>query len=143
MKKQFINIAESDLVLVLNYVLHIPNRPRIITLKGEVGAGKTTFVRALVKALGAVDTVSSPTFSLINEYKTKDNAYIYHSDWYRIKETSELLDLGIEDYIYSDHILIIEWPEIGTTLLKGETVLEIAILHENKGRTYNIETISL
>lgn len=127
---------------MLNYVLNFPNRPRIITLKGEVGAGKTAFVRALVKALGAADAVSSPTFSLINEYKTKDDAYIYHSDWYRIKDVTELLDMGIEDYIYSTHILIIEWPEVGAALLKGETVLAMEITHENSGRSYSIETQS-
>lgn len=143
MKKEFINIAETDLVLVINYVLNIQNRPRIITLSGNVGAGKTTFVRALIKSLGAADLASSPTFSLINEYKTTDNTLIYHCDWYRIKDAMELLDMGMDEYIYSDHILIIEWPEIGSTLLHGESVLAIEIMHENPGRTYSIETLLL
>lgn len=78
---------------------------------GEMGVGKTTLIKALVKALGSNDEVSSPTFSIVNEYETNDNQFIYHFDLYRIKEVEELYNLGIEDYLFSNNWSIIEWPE--------------------------------
>ena len=78
---------------------------------GDMGVGKTTLIKALIKALGSNDEVSSPTFSIVNEYETNDNQFIYHFDLYRIKEVEELYNLGIEDYLFSNNWSIIEWPE--------------------------------
>lgn len=78
---------------------------------GDMGVGKTTLIKALVKTLGSNDEVSSPTFSIVNEYETNDNQFIYHFDLYRIKEVEELYNLGIEDYLFSNNWSIIEWPE--------------------------------
>jgi tRNA threonylcarbamoyladenosine biosynthesis protein TsaE len=78
---------------------------------GEMGVGKTTLIKALVKALGSNDEVSSPTFSIVNEYATNDNQFIYHFDLYRINEIEELYNLGIEDYVFSNNWSIIEWPD--------------------------------
>lgn len=77
---------------------------------GEMGAGKTTLIKALVKALGAPDLASSPTFSLVNEYQTKDGP-IYHFDFYRIEDEAEALDMGIEDYLNTNSWKFIEWPQ--------------------------------
>ncbi len=75
-----------------------------------MGAGKTTLIKALVQSLGSNDVVSSPTFSLVNEYEITDDK-IYHFDLYRIRDENELLDIGFEDYIHSKHWVFIEWPE--------------------------------
>lgn len=78
---------------------------------GEMGVGKTTLIKALVKALGSDDNVSSPTYSLVNEYLA-ENKSIYHFDFYRINSIEEVYDMGFEDYLSQDAIIIIEWPEL-------------------------------
>ena len=88
-----------------------------------MGAGKTTLIKSLVKALGATDIASSPTFSLVNEYETNDNI-IYHFDLYRVNEEEELYNFGIETYIYSDKYVFVEWPDLLKSMLQEEyTVL--------------------
>lgn len=78
---------------------------------GDLGAGKTTFIKALCRQLGVIDLVSSPSFAIINEYQTDTNKFIYHFDFYRIKDTEEIFDIGYEEYIQSENICFIEWPE--------------------------------
>ncbi|MFN3782509.1 MAG: tRNA (adenosine(37)-N6)-threonylcarbamoyltransferase complex ATPase subunit type 1 TsaE [Spirosomataceae bacterium] len=78
--------------------------------EGEMGAGKTTFIRALCTALGVSDTVQSPTFGLVNEYSTHEGETLYHFDCYRLENPSEALDLGIDEYLYSGNLCFIEWP---------------------------------
>lgn len=101
-------------------------------LVGEMGAGKTTFVKALCKALGVEDTVSSPTFSIVNEYTTKAGKTLYHFDFYRLKEIEEALDFGLEDYLYGEGICLMEWADIVAELLP-DNVLEINITERNNG----------
>lgn len=84
---------------------------KTILIHGEMGVGKTTFIKALVKSIGSDDEINSPTFSIVNEYKSKENL-IYHFDLYRIKNLEEAYNFGIEDYLYSDNWSIIEWPEL-------------------------------
>ncbi|AUC81342.1 tRNA (adenosine(37)-N6)-threonylcarbamoyltransferase complex ATPase subunit type 1 TsaE [Lacinutrix sp. Bg11-31] len=97
--------------------------------KAEMGAGKTTLIKALVKILGCNDTVSSPTFSLVNEYQSK-NETIYHFDLYRVEDESELYDFGIEEYLNSGAYLFIEWPELAKDLIETYNCITISVKND-------------
>jgi tRNA threonylcarbamoyladenosine biosynthesis protein TsaE len=90
---------------------------KIILFYGEMGAGKTTLIKEICKQLGVIDTMSSPTFSVVNEYKARDTKIIYHFDLYRIKNIEECFDLGMEEYLYSGNYCFIEWPDVALPLL--------------------------
>ena len=95
----------------------------VFALYGKMGAGKTTFVKALCQELGVEDVVTSPTFAVINEYRSDiAGELIYHFDFYRIKKLEEVYDMGYEDYFYSGALCFIEWPELIEELLPGNTV---------------------
>ena len=95
----------------------------VFALYGKMGAGKTTFVKALCQELGVEDVVTSPTFAVINEYRSDiAGELIYHFDFYRIKKLEEVYDMGSEDYFYSGALCFIEWPELVEELLPGNTV---------------------
>ena len=105
--------------------------------KAEMGAGKTTLIKALVKALGSNDAVSSPTFSLVNEYYSKTET-IYHFDLYRVEDENELYDIGIEDYLNTEAYLFVEWPEVITPLLLEKYHFVSIITSLNDSRILNI-----
>lgn len=105
---------------------------RIFAFYGAMGAGKTTFIKALCQELGSADYVTSPSFALINEYSTANGSVIYHFDFYRIKKLEEAYDLGYEDYIYSGNYCFIEWPEMIESLLP-EGIIEVRIMEANNG----------
>lgn len=94
----------------------------IFAFYGKMGAGKTTFVKAVCDELGVEDAVSSPTFAIVNEYEAADGRPIYHFDFYRIKRLSEAYDMGCEEYFYSGNPCFIEWPELVEDILPEETV---------------------
>ncbi|TKG92380.1 tRNA (adenosine(37)-N6)-threonylcarbamoyltransferase complex ATPase subunit type 1 TsaE [Puteibacter caeruleilacunae] len=96
--------------------------PRVFAFYGKMGAGKTTFIKAVCEELGAQDYVTSPSFAIINEYTTTKVGEIYHFDFYRIKSLEEAFDLGYEDYFYSGKYSFIEWPEKIETLLPPNVV---------------------
>ena len=96
------------------------NPNKIILFNGKMGAGKTTFINALAKTMGVNDTTGSPTFSLVNEYRTDDNQILYHFDVYRLKSESEAYDMGMDEYLYSGHWCFIEWAEKIPNLLPQE-----------------------
>ena len=95
---------------------------RIFAFYGSMCSGKTTIIKAICRALGAVDIVSSPTFTLVNEYRTAKGESLYHIDFYRIKKLEEVFDFGIEEYFYSGSYCFIEWPELIGDILPPETV---------------------
>lgn len=104
---------------------------------GDMGVGKTTLIKEIVKQLGYSDVVNSPTFSLVNEYEVK-NDKLYHFDFYRVNDEKEALDIGIEDYFYSDHWNFIEWPEKISRILPNHKN-DIIVTQNNDGtRTLKI-----
>ena len=94
----------------------------VIAFHGEMGAGKTTFIKAVCQALQVTDSVSSPTFSIINQYKTRQNSIVYHMDLYRIKDEEEALMAGVEDCFYSGSLCLVEWPEKAPRILPDNTL---------------------
>lgn len=106
---------------------------RLIAIEGEMGAGKTTFVRELCRQLGVQDEVSSPTFSLVNEYYSSKHGSVYHFDFYRMKDEDEAMDIGLEDYLSSGYFCIMEWPEKIRNFLPEEcAVLRIGVQQEKR-----------
>jgi tRNA threonylcarbamoyladenosine biosynthesis protein TsaE len=98
----------------------------VFAFYGSMGAGKTTFIKAICEELGVDDVVTSPTFAIVNEYLTSTGGTIYHFDFYRIKKLEEVYDMGYEDYFYSDALCFIEWPEMMEELLpEGATKVQI------------------
>ncbi len=105
------------------------NPNKIIIFNGEMGAGKTTLINALCKQLGVLDATSSPTFSLVNEYQTIDNQMVYHFDFFRIKTENEALDMGVDDYFYSNQYCLIEWAEkIPNLIPDNHSIINISAL---------------
>ena len=107
---------------------------------GQMGVGKTTFIKAICKNLGTIDLVSSPTFAIINEYSTQKGEIIYHFDFYRIKSATELLDIGFYDYCNTDSYGFIEWPEKAENIIPEDFVK--VLLHADSDET-RILTFSL
>jgi tRNA threonylcarbamoyladenosine biosynthesis protein TsaE len=109
------------------------NPKKVLLFKGIMGVGKTTLIKSLAKNLGVNDATSSPTFSLVNQYQITDNQYIYHFDVYRLKNETEALDMGIEEYLYSGNWCFIEWPENIPSLIPEEhSTINIEILPDGK-----------
>ncbi len=109
------------------------NPKKVILFFGEMGAGKTTFIKALTQKLGVQSNTSSPTFSLVNEYQDHNGAPLYHFDVYRLKTETEAYDMGIDEYLYSGHWCLIEWPEKIPTLIPAEhSVIKIRALADGR-----------
>jgi tRNA threonylcarbamoyladenosine biosynthesis protein TsaE len=117
MRKEWKVNDESELFEVAKELLDFADSQKIFCLFGEMGAGKTTFVKALCKALGVLDLVSSPTFSIVNEYATEKDEAVFHFDFYRIRNLEEAYDIGYENYFFSGDYCFIEWPEKIESLL--------------------------
>ena len=111
---------------------------KIFAFYGSMGAGKTTIIKAICEVLGASDIISSPTFTLVNEYRTFKGDTIYHIDFYRIKKLEEVFDFGVEEYLNGDTFCFMEWPELVEEILPQETVrVRITVDDENQ-RTLDI-----
>ena len=94
----------------------------IVALRGEMGAGKTTLIREICDRLGVADTVTSPTFAIINEYKDRGHRPVYHFDFYRINRIEEAFDFGYEEYFFSGNLCLVEWPEKIESLLPDDAM---------------------
>ena len=114
--------------IVANKILK-QNPNKIILFNGEMGVGKTTLIKQICINLGVSNTISSPTFSLVNEYKINNNQSIYHFDVYRLKNETEALDMGIDEYLYSNNWCFIEWSEKIINLIPDEhSIINIELL---------------
>lgn len=105
---------------------------KIFAFHGAMGAGKTTFIKAVCEELGVKETITSPTFAIINEYKDREGSSIYHFDFYRINKLEEVFDFGYEDYFYSGDLCFIEWPEIVNSILPENSV-RVSIEEQENG----------
>lgn len=109
------------------------NPNKVVLFYGNMGVGKTTLIKSLAKQLGVTATTSSPTFSLVNEYQIANNQCIYHFDFYRLKNETEALDMGIDEYLYSNNWCFIEWADnIPNLLPEKYSVIKIELLSDGK-----------
>lgn len=115
----------------------------VFAFYGKMGAGKTTFIKAVCEELGVTDVINSPTFAIVNEYRSDTTGeLIYHFDFYRIKKLEEVYDMGYEDYFYSGAVCFIEWPELVEELLPGNTVKVTIEEVENGARRLTLEELA-
>jgi len=132
MELEFRINTEKDLILIVEKVLVIGTKK--IVLYGQIGAGKTTFVKAFCKQLQTQETAHSPTFSLVNEYEYSDGL-VYHFDLYRLESLEEAIDIGIEDYLDDEHYCFIEWAELIDNILPEQLIELYFTPNENGSRT--------
>ena len=126
----------NDLVIVAQSIIKHSFNKKIVLLNGEMGVGKTTLVKEIAKLLGVEENVSSPTFSIVNEYH--GNEVIFHFDFYRLDEEDEAYDFGIEEYFDSGNLCLLEWPEkISNLLPSSDLCLDVQITLKNNRRIYN------
>lgn len=111
---------------------------KVFAMFGPMGVGKTTFVKAVCKILGVEDTITSPTFAIVNEYRTNTGNQIFHFDFYRIRKVEEVYDMGYEDYVYSGAVCFLEWPELIEELLPEDAVRVTLSEEEDGTRTITL-----
>ena len=123
----------SELDNVAEQIISSLDGSNVVLFRGGMGAGKTTLISRIVAQLGAEDTVTSPTFALVNEYEGADKMLIYHFDFYRIDKVEEVFDLGYEEYFYSGDLCLVEWPEKIEALIPDD-VMTVKIEVEDDGQ---------
>ena len=122
----------NDLAAIAREVIAIAEH-RTLLFRGEMGVGKTTLIKEICNILGVEDRVSSPTFSLVNEYRTSANEVVFHFDFYIITNEEEALDMGIEEYLYQKNWCLIEWPEnIGNLLPLDAVQIHLSVLDDGQ-----------
>ena len=137
MKNRYISYNLLDLEKIAYSILKKTQGMKTFIFIGDMGVGKTTLIKELSLQLGVNDTITSPTFSIINEYNSLKDLKVYHFDLYRIKDENEALDFGIEEYLYSDDYCFIEWPERISGLINSN-VVEIKIELDRQNRIIDI-----
>ncbi|WP_421762770.1 tRNA (adenosine(37)-N6)-threonylcarbamoyltransferase complex ATPase subunit type 1 TsaE [Ekhidna sp.] len=120
------NYNEEELQEVARKLISNFGQIKVWCFDAEMGAGKTTLTKQICRELGVGDEMSSPTFSIVNEYQTESGQEIYHFDFYRLKDMEEAMDIGVEDYLFSGNLCLLEWPAIIEPLLPDE-YLQISI----------------
>ena len=131
----------DDLDQISGEILLTCSKSHIFTFEGQLGAGKTTLIKSLCRYLGYTDEVTSPTFSLVNEYQTP-SSMIYHMDLYRLNSENELLDIGFEEYLDGDAFCFIEWPQIAENLIVQSHYKIKILLNEDLTRKIEIDFVS-
>ena len=127
----------DELDKVAGQILDKYPKSRLFAISGPMGAGKTTFIQALCRKLEVKDNVTSPTFSIVNEYRTKADKPVYHFDLYRLRKPEEMLDIGYEDYFYSGNYCFIEWPEVSADLIPDDCLyITIVVDDDTKARNF-------
>ena len=139
MKRTIHITSEEELAQVADAILAATGRRTVVAFRGEMGAGKTTLIREIVARLGSTDTVTSPTFAIVNQYKGKNRRTIYHFDFYRIDDIREAYDFGYEEYFYSGDLCLVEWPEKIERLLPENVVTVRISVDSETSRTFEIE----
>ena len=134
---KFENLEIKDYDRVSEYILN-NNYSNIFLFYGEMGSGKTTLIQSLCRNIGVFDKVLSPTFSIINEYQIKNKSLLYHFDFYRIKTIDELVEIGFDEYVYSNKICFIEWPQIAMKLIPRKFIKIKIDINKNLKRNINI-----
>ena len=112
---------------------------KVFAFYGKMGAGKTTFIKAVCQELGVEDVITSPTFALVNEYTAGDGSPIFHFDFYRVKKLEEVYDMGYEDYFYSGALCLMEWPELVEELLPQDAVAVTIHANADGSRSIDVE----
>lgn len=131
-------VDEQHLQEVVDEIIARLDASNVILLKGDLGTGKTTLTKLLLQTLGVNDTITSPTFNIVSEYRLSSGKQVYHFDLYRIQSEDELYQIGFEEYIDSGNLCIIEWPEIAVHLLNLNCItIEISI--EGNLRRYHLK----
>ncbi len=126
-----IDSLENIHVAAKEFIANMGNG-KVFAFYGKMGAGKTTFIKAICEEMGVEDVITSPTFAIVNEYTTGNDEPIYHFDFYRIKKIDEVYDMGYEDYFYGGNLCFLEWPELIEVLLP-ENVTKVTIQTEEDG----------
>lgn len=134
-----LNYKLSELKNISTKILSHFNSPKTLLFYGEMGVGKTTLIKELVKQLGVTDATSSPTFSLVNEYQGSDNS-VFHFDFYRIEHEEEVYDIGIEDYFYQNAWCLAEWPEKIPNIIPEDAI--VIKIYKNSDDTRTLEISS-
>ena len=135
-----VNFSLNEIADVAKKLLTEAGNYKVFAFHGEMGAGKTTFIHALCEAMNIKDVVSSPTFSIINQYKTLEGQTVYHMDLYRIKDENEAINAGVEDCLFSGNRCLVEWPEKAPGVFPDETLhLYITSIDDNTRKLkYNL-----
>ena len=133
--------TENELEKVSRAIIVFTKEYRIVAFRGDLGAGKTTLIKNMCNLLGVKDDVTSPTFSIVNEYESGDKRNVFHFDFYRLESEEEALDMGVEDYFYGKNLCLIEWPSKIESLLP-EKRLEVHISIAKEGREFTINEIN-
>lgn len=135
-----LNFKLKDIKSAAEQFLAAVGKKTVFAFHGEMGAGKTTFIHALCEAIGVKDTISSPTFSIINQYSTKSGKTVYHMDLYRLKDEQEAANTGVEDCLYSGNTCLVEWPEKAPGIFPDDTlhVTIISIGTDTRKLSFNL-----
>jgi tRNA threonylcarbamoyladenosine biosynthesis protein TsaE len=137
-KREYLVCSMEDLSKVAGEIIPLLDHYPVVAFKGPMGSGKTTLIKEICKQLEVKDIVTSPTFTLVNEYVTSTGRPIYHFDLYRIDKVEELYDLGYEEYLFGGNCCFIEWPELAENILLPDTLYVNIALNEKKQRHIQI-----